>query len=152
MRLLIPALLGSALFAQEIPAWVRQAASLPLPDYPPKVTSAFLLREEQLTVDAEGRRVMRERGAIKILQRSASPVATRAYNTKSGRIRDFQGWLLPAGRPEIHYGKDRILDVALSADYTYSEGRAKILECGAGTPPGSVFAWEIVEEDRKSVV
>lgn len=148
MRLLIPALLGSALFAQEIPAWVRQAASLPLPDYPPKVTSAFLLREEQLTVDAEGRRVMRERGAIKILQRSASPVATRAYNTKSGRIRDFQGWLLPAGRPEIHYGKDRILDVALSADYTYSEGRAKILECGAGTPPGSVFAWEIVEEER----
>ena len=40
----------------------------------------------------------------------------------------FAGWLiLPSGK-EIEYQKNSILDQALSAEYTYDEGRAKRLE------------------------
>ena len=71
----------------------------------------------------------------------------RTYNVKNGRIRDFQGWLIPPGGKAIPYAKNRILDVALSRDYVYDEARAKVLECGAAAP-GSVFAWEVTEEEK----
>src|SRR3974390_1850611 len=87
--------LPAALFAagDEVPDWVKQAAAIRLPDYPAQVTSVVLFREEAVTVDADGRRVMRERGAAKVLQPSGEKLeAYRTYNAKDGRIRDFQGW------------------------------------------------------------
>ena len=134
--------------AEDAPSWAREAASQTVPDYPSKVNSVVLLQEEMVTVDADGRRVMRERGAIKILQPGGESVQSyRTYNVKNGRIRDFQGWLIPPGGKAIPYAKNRILDVALSRDYVYDEARAKVLECGAAAP-GSVFAWEVTEEEK----
>jgi transglutaminase-like putative cysteine protease len=134
--------------AGDMPDWVRQAAAQTIPAYSAKVTSVVLLKEEIVTVDPDGRRVMRERGAVKILQPSGEmPEAYRTYNVKNGRIRDFEGWLLPpTGKPST-FAKNRILDVALSRDYTYDEARAKVLEFGSA-PPGSVLAWEITEEEK----
>ena len=40
-----------------------------------------------------------------------------------------------------------MIDVALSRDYVYDEARARVLECGAAAP-GSVFAWEVTEEEK----
>jgi hypothetical protein len=146
---LLLALTATALTAAEdAPSWVRDAASQTVPDYSSKVTSVVLLQEEMVTVDADGRRVMRERGAIKILQTGGESIeAGRSYNTKNGRIRDFQGWLIPPTGKAIPYAKNRVIDVALSRDYVYDEARAKVLECGAAAP-GSVFAWEVTEEEK----
>ena len=92
--------------------------------------------------------MMRERGAVKVLQAGADPVrAVRYYDTKNGRIRDFQGWLLPPSGKPVPYTKNRILDVAISQDYVYDETRAKVLDFGTATP-GSVLAWEITEEEK----
>ncbi len=134
--------------ANDVPDWVRQAAAQSVPSYSAKVTSVYLLREEAVTVDPDGRRVMRERGVLKILQPSSDTFrAFRAYDTKSGRIRDFEGWMIPpTGKPSA-YAKNRILDVALSTEYTYDEARAKVLEFGSA-PPGSVLAWEVTEEEK----
>jgi hypothetical protein len=146
---LIPVLAGTALCATEgaAPDWVTQAASLKPPAYAPKVTSVVLLQEESVSVDADGRRVMRERGAVRVLQPGERLAATRAYDTKTGRIRDFQGWLIsPAGKV-TPYAKTSIVDAAASANDTYDEYRLKVLECGAA-PPGSVFAWEVTEEEK----
>lgn len=134
--------------ASDIPDWVRQASEAPPPNYPVKVTAVVLLQEEAVTVDPDGRRVMRERGAIKILQPSGNKIsASRAYNSKNGRIRDFQGWTLPlSGRP-IVFAKNGILDRALAADDLYDETRIKVMEFGA-TAPGTVLAWEVTEEER----
>ena len=134
--------------ADDAPSWAREAASQTIPDYPSKVNSVVLLQEEMVTVDADGRRVMRERGAIKILQTGGESIeAGRSYNTKNGRIRDFQGWLIPPTGKAIPYAKNRVIDVALSRDYVYDEARAKVLECGAAAP-GSVFVWEVTEEEK----
>ena len=110
---------------------------VPTKTYSPKVTSVVLLKEELVTVDPDGRRVMRERGAMKILQPSGEmPEAYRTYNVKNGRIRDFEGWMLPATGKPVTYAKNRIRDEALSRDYTYDEARAKVLEFESA-PPGT---------------
>src|SRR5258708_3228066 len=154
MRIALPGLLLLALTAtvltaaEDAPSWAREAASQTVPDYPSKVNSVVLLQEEMVTVDADGRRVMRERGAVKILQPGGESIQSyRTYNVKNGRIRDFQGWLIPPAGKATPYAKNRILDVALSRDYVYDEARAKVLECGAAAP-GSVFAWEVTEEEK----
>lgn len=154
MRTALPGLLLLTLTAtllkaaEDAPSWAREAASQTVPDYSSKVTSVVLLQEEMVTVDGDGRRVMRERGAIKILQPGGDPIeAGRSYNTKNGRIRDFQGWLISPGGKAVPYAKNRVIDVALSRDYVYDEARLKVLECGAAAP-GSVFAWEVTEEEK----
>ncbi len=154
MRIALPGLFLIALTAtslqaaEDAPTWVHEAAAQNVPDYPSKVTSVVLLQEEMVTVDPDGRRVMRERGAIKILQPAGDPLRSyRTYNVKNGRIRDFQGWLISPGGKAVPYAKNRMIDVALSRDYVYDEARAKVLECGAAAP-GSVFAWEVTEEEK----
>ncbi len=137
---------GISRAAEEIPQWVRDAASMPVHSYPAKVTAVVLLSEEAVTVDADGRRVMRERGAIRVLQTGGDRIeAYRAYNTRSGRIRDFQGWLVPPAGKASAYPKNRVIDVAISPNW--DEQRAKLLEAGSNLP-GSVFAWEVTEEEK----
>jgi hypothetical protein len=133
---------------QDAPDWARQAASRTVPAYPAKVSSVVLFQEEAVTVDVDGRRVMRERGAIRILQKGAENIAAyRTYDTKNGRIRDFQGWLISASGKSVPYARNRIIDQALSTQNTYDEAREKVLECGIAEA-GSVFAWEVVEEEK----
>lgn len=154
MRIGCGLLLAAALYgAEDVPEWARQAAAQPAPGYPAKVYAVGLLQEESVTVDAEGRRVMRERGAIKVLQKSADSIrAYRSYNTKTGRIRDFRAWLLPPTGKPISFGKDQVADVALSQEYTYDEGRARLISPGPNLAPGSVFAYEVTEEEKSVFV
>ena len=123
--------------------------SLVKSDYPAKVTMVELLQEERLAVDTDGKRVMTERRVVKILRSSPhAPAAFREYNTKAGRIRDFRAWLLLPSGKEIEYTKDRIVDVAMTNDKTpYDEERAKVIECDKDSPPGSIFAYEVTEEE-----
>ena len=110
------------------------------------MTSVVLFQEEAVTVDPDGRRVMRERGAIRVLQASGETIrAYRTYNTKNGRIRDFQGWLVPPSGKPTPYAKNRVLDVPISQNW--EEERAKLLEAGTMLP-GSVFAWDVTEEEK----
>jgi hypothetical protein len=151
MRFALIAFLAASvhLVAKDTPGWVQEAAKIsPKTDYPAKVTSVILFHEEHLTVSPDGKWSATERGAIKVLQTGRHGIsAWRAYNTKTGRIRDFRGWLiLPSGK-ETEYQKNSILDEALSTQYTYDEGRAKRLDCDPDAPPGSVFAYEVTQEE-----
>ena len=75
---------------------------------------------------------------MKVLQRGADPVrALRYHDTKDGRIRDFQGWLIPSSGKPVAYAKNRILDIAVSQDYVYDETRAKVLDFGTAAPGSS---------------
>src|SRR5690348_6472566 len=112
---------GAAHAANDPPDWIKAATGLKTPEYGVKVSAVTLLQEESVTVDADGTRMMRERGVVKILQPGGERLsARRAYNSKSGRIRDFQGWLIaPSGKSTV-YAKDRIVDVAVT-DGLYEE-------------------------------
>jgi transglutaminase-like putative cysteine protease len=149
MKLLLPLLFAGLAAAQEVPQWVRLEAARQAPTYPAKVSSVVLLHEEQLTVAAEGHWAIRERGVIRILQPSQDRLqAARSYDSKAGRIRDFRAWLLrPGGAAE---GLKQVVDVSLvGPGETYDEARARTLDC-PNAPAGSVFAFEIVEEEKTS--
>lgn len=149
MKLWVGLFLAGALYAaDELPDWARQAAGMKPPEYPAKAAEVVLLHEETLTVAPDGKRTMRERKAVKIVQRGGTVSAVRTYDTRNGRITEFRAWLLPlAGKP-ISYGKDHIVDVALDRGNLYDEARTKVLRCPEGALPGSVFAYEIVEEEK----
>jgi hypothetical protein len=147
--LLFAALHATVWAAEDVPDWVRQAAAQSTPAYPAKVYAADLLHEENVSVDAEGHRVMRERKVIKVLQKSAETItAYRSYDTKAGRIRDFRGWLLPPDGAAVAFGKDKAADIAIASENAYDEARAKVLSAGSGLAPGSVFAYEVTEEEK----
>ncbi len=134
--------------AEEVPAWLADLARQPAKSYPAKVSTVVLLAEEHLTVDEAGRRTMRERGAVRILAgRGGGLRAYRSYNARSGKLRSFQAWLVRPGGAVQSYGKDKVLDIALDSSAAYNEGRAKVVECDRAAPEGSVFGWEVVEEE-----
>jgi len=137
-----------AFAADDPPAWVRDAAAQNIPSYSSKVGSVELLREEMVTVDADGRRVMRERAVVKVLQQGSEIHAYRTYDSKSGRIRDFQAWILPPSGKPLVAGKNRILDISMVQDAReITDTRAKVLDFGPN-PVNSILAWEITEEEK----
>ncbi|MGE5646579.1 MAG: DUF3857 domain-containing protein [Acidobacteriota bacterium] len=135
-------------FAEDAPEWARQAAAMKTPEYPARVGEVVLLNSETLTVSPDGRRTMRERKAVRIARRGGSVSAVRIYNERSGRIAEFRAWLLPPAGKAIAFGKDHIIDAALDLGNLYDEARQKIIQCPEGAEPGSVFAWEVVEEEK----
>jgi hypothetical protein len=135
--------------ADDVPAWVRAAASRPTPTAPGRAPAIVLFQEEILNVDAAGRRVIHERAVVRKLTAGRAPVAAvRAFNVKSGRIRDIRAWTInPDGR-EVRYGKDRVVESALDSGAAYEEARMKRIVPGEEWQPGGVFAYEIVEEEQ----
>ena len=139
--------------ADEVPSWAREAAAQTAPGYPAKVTTVTLLKEQSVTVDVDGKFVFRERGAVKILQPGGKSVrAFRSYDAKNGRIRDFQAWLIPANGKPVTYGKNRVVDFATSPNFVlYDDSRAKMIDSGSNEA-GSVFAWEVTEEEKTLIM
>lgn len=147
--LLLLLLLALPAFAADAPAWAKSLAKQPVPAYAKDVQVVVLLNEEQLVVAPDGRRTMRVRGARRILQPGVRRItASRSYDTRSGKIKSFRGWSISPDGKETEYGKDRILDVGLSETFSYEESRSRILEFDANSAPGTVFAYEIVEEEE----
>ncbi|HEX3880863.1 MAG TPA: DUF3857 domain-containing protein, partial [Bryobacteraceae bacterium] len=133
---------------KDLPSWIQEAAHRPMPSYSSKVTQEVLFSEERLAVAPDGKRSMTERQAIRILQTSKhSLFAARTYNTKTGRIRDFRAWMLPTSGSVVEYDKKRIVDVALDQQGSYDEARAKVIECDPNSSPGTIFAYEVTEDE-----
>lgn len=135
--------------ADEIPSWVNEAAAMKAPEYPAKVAVVSLLQEEHLTVEPDGKRVMRERGVLRIVQPGRHMLsAVRYFNTKSGKIRDFRGWLLPPQEKPVFYGKQAVTERSANSDDPYTEVHYKSIACDPNAPVGSVFAYEVTEEEQ----
>lgn len=132
-----------------MPEWVREAASHSAPEYPPRVSTVTLLREENVTIEPDGRVVTRDRRAMRVLQHERQGLrAVVEYNPRGGKVREFQGWVLPPSGKAISLGKNAAADVSLATSYEYDEGRARVLDAGSNLDPGSVFAWEAVSEEK----
>ncbi len=139
----------AAFAADELPQWAREAAAKQAPAYPAKTPAVILFQEETLTVDAEGRRVMTERAVIRKLAVGRVDLrASRAFNIKSGRIREIRGWTLSPSGKESKYAKDRVVEAALDSGSLYDEARVKMIAPGEDWQTGGVFAYEIIEEEK----
>ena len=137
---------------EDVPGWVREVASRQTPSYPPRVSLATLLYDVNLTVGPDGRQTTRERGAVKVLQQGRKvPGAYCYYNPKTGKVREFQAWLLPPSGKPTFFGKKGLGVVDLSAAQSfeeYDERRYKVIEPGGDLAPGTVFAWESLDDEK----
>ncbi len=140
-----------ATVGDEVPAWLRQAASATAPVYDRKVPAVVLHREENVTVGADGRVTTTKTYAVRMLTREGRSSATAGalYITDTGKVNEFKAWLLRASGTVKKYGKDETLDLALSDDDVYNEARIKRISAADDVDgPGAVFGYQSVSEER----
>lgn len=144
-------LISAVAFADEPPAWLKQAAAMSVPTYSKEVHAVVLHDESRKTVDNDGKIVTVSWQAIRILAREGrnQAQARENYNTGSGKIKEMRAWLIrPTGEIKT-YGKKETMDMALAENDVYNETREKLISAKDDADAGCVFGYEIITEERE---
>ena len=137
-------------FGDEAPAWLRQAAALPVPTYDKKVSTVVLVDDSTTTVGEDGRIVRVSTGAVRILNREGREAAQarEVYETDTGKVREIRAWLIrPSGQVKSYGSKD-VIDEAEALNDVYDESRVKKILAVDDAEPGAVFGYQITSEKR----
>jgi hypothetical protein len=147
--ILITLFIALQTFADDAPAWARQAAGMQPPAYDKKVPAVVLLKDTRVTLDGDNKLTTTENYAVKILSREGrdEAVAIGFYLVSSGKIRDMNAWLIRPDGSVKEYDKKLIIDQISDPDDVYNEGRIKIIDASRDVDVGSVFAYSIVSEE-----
>jgi hypothetical protein len=135
--------------SDDVPAWVRQAASAGTPTYEKNVDAVVLLDEQQVTLGADGKLVTVENYAIKMLNNEGRnhAIARAYYLASAGKVREIGAWLVRPDGTTKTYDKKSILDIIADPDDVYNEGRLKIIDGSRDAEPGYVFGYTVVSEE-----
>jgi len=141
---------GVAFAGNDVPQWLHQAAAIKVPSYDQEVQAVVLLKEQQVTVSADGRVSTVTSFAIRILAHEGRDYARAAvpYLTDSGKVRDLQAWLIRPSGEVKHFGKDEVLDVISDPNDIYNELRVKAVSARDAADTGAVFGYQSSSEDR----
>ncbi|MDT5156706.1 MAG: hypothetical protein QOH51_1063 [Acidobacteriota bacterium] len=137
--------------SDDVPAWLKQAATATAPTYDKRVPAVVLYSERSVNVADDGRIVTTVNYAVRVLTREGREEAYAAalYHTDAGKVRELKAWLLRPDGSIKKYGKDETLDLALSPDDVYDEARVRAISArGDVELPGTVFGYESVTEER----
>jgi hypothetical protein len=139
---------ASARAGDDAPAWLKQAMGASLPAYDKDVPGVVLWDESRVTVGEDGRVVMTNYYAVKILTREGRGLARaeEGYATDSGKVREMRAWLIRPSGEVKKYGKDETLDVAEVDNDVYNEARSKIINVKDDAEPGAIFGYEATSE------
>ncbi len=143
-------LIGTALAGDETPGWLMQAASLKPPVYDKDVPAVVLRNEQQTVYGSDGKLVVTETYAIRILNKDGRRLAraTVFYLVSTGKVRDMNGWLIRPDGTTKKYEKNAILDMISDPDDVYNEGRIKSINASDDADSGAVFGYQITSEER----
>ena len=139
-----------AFAGNDVPQWLQQAAAIKVPSYDKEVQAVVLLKEEAVTVSADGRVSTVTSFAIRILSHEGRAYARAVvpYLTDSGKVRDLQAWLIRSSGEVKHFGKDDVLDVISDPNDIYNELRVKTVSARDAADTGAIFGYQAVSEDR----
>ena len=141
---------GAARGAEEAPQWLRELASAPAPAQDAKAPAVVLLHEERISMEDSGKITNATRFAVRILNKQGAPYAAarKVYLTDSGKVREFNAWMIhPSGRVK-RYGKDEILDLAAANNDIFNEVRVRFASGSRDADPGAVFGYEATSEEK----
>ncbi len=144
-------LMNAVAFADEPPAWLKQAASISVPPYDKEVRAVVLHHESRKTVSDDGKITTTTWWAVRILSREGRWMAraSESYNTGSGKIKEMRAWLIrPTGEIKS-YGKKEAVDVSLADNDVYNDAREKRISASDEADAGCVFGYEIITEERE---
>ncbi len=140
---------GSSVFADDAPAWLRQAAGVQVPTFDKKINAVVLVDDSTITVGADGQIVTVSTYAVRILNREGrgEAVAAVGYETDIGKIRDLHAWLIKPSGQTKSYGKDQVIEQADLND-VYDESRVRRIVAADDAEPGAVFGYQATTETR----
>src|ERR1700755_2217367 len=143
----VPALAGGG---DDVPVWLSQAAALKPPVYDKDVPAVVLRSEQQVNYGSDGKLVVTENYALRILSKEgrALAIAHAFYLVSSGKVREMTGWLIRGDGTSKKYEKNAILDMISDPDDVYNEGRVKTIDASDDADAGSVFGYQVVSEDK----
>lgn len=148
--LVVLAVAVPAFAGDEAPAWLQQAASIPIPAYDKDVPAVVLQNDQHVTVNEDGRVVTVSTFAIRILVHEGREFAhaLEFYESDAGKIREMKAWLIRQGGQTKKYGKDEIVDAIEDANDVYNESRFKFIDASNDADTGSVFGYQTTTEQR----
>lgn len=137
-------------FADDPPAWLKQAATVTLPTYPKEAKAVVLHHEQRKQVEDDGKIITITWYAVKILVREGrgEAVAHAVYNTDAEKVKEMRAWLLRPTGQFVSYGKKETLDAALAENDVYNEARLRIISAKDDVEAGCVFGYETITEER----
>ena len=140
----------TAFAGDDVPAWLRQVATVNVPTYDKEVTAVTLHDEARVTVDETGKVVTITTHAVRILSRDGrkEASATTVYNTDSEKVKDMRAWMLRPNGQIVKYGKDQTMDGVVDDNDVYDEARRRMISGKDDAEPGAVFGYEIVVESK----
>ena len=140
----------TAFAGDEVPAWLRQAASVSVPTYDKETVAVTLHDEARVTVDESGKVTTITTHAVRILSRDGRGKASArtVYNTDSEKVKDMRAWMLRPTGQVIKYGKDQTIDGVVDDNDVYDEARRRMISGKDDAEPGAVFGYEIVVESK----
>ncbi|MFZ4985222.1 MAG: DUF3857 domain-containing protein [Blastocatellia bacterium] len=139
---------GTGIAVEKVPDWLKAATEISTAKT--KDDALILFDEGSWVVAADGKMEIRLRYAVKILKKEGRGEAevSHYYNTDYTQIKDCKVWLIGPNRSITEYGKKQIPDRAILGNDLYSESRRISLSLAEGVEPGSIFAYEIIKEQR----
>lgn len=139
----------STVFADDPPAWMRQAASMAVPGYEKDVPAVVLHEEQQVSLNNDGKLTTTENYAVRLLTREGRrfAVARAFYLVSAGKVKEIQAWVIRPGGSFKEYDKKTVLDVISDQDDVYNEGRIKVIDASEDVDTGFIFGYTIVTEE-----
>src|ERR1044072_6358191 len=136
--------------SDDAPGWLMQAASLKPPAYDKDVPAVVLKNEQQTVYGSDGKLVVTETYAIRILNKDGRKLARAAafYLVSTGKVRDMNGWLIRPDGTTKKYEKNTILHMISDPDDVYNEGRIQSINTSDHADSGAVFGYQITSEER----
>src|SRR5271163_1383194 len=138
----------------DTPAWMRTAASAPLPPHDEKTEAVLLYSEAITTVTADGKMKGIERKAYKILRPEGREYGVVWKYIGSGqRVGSMKGWCIPAqGKDYEVKDKDAVeKSIGIDGGELASDMKVRILQIPAANP-GNVVGYEIEYQERPFVL
>lgn len=135
--------------AADIPAWLAEAALIPITDHPPETEAVYLLDERVVRVRDTGVLRANCRVALRILRPGGIDQA-RQLTVASGfdtRILSMKGWGVTEGRKTVKVTEKDVIETGLAPNTLYTDISIKILNV-PGVEAGSLVGFEW-EEERK---
>ena len=135
----------------DVPAWLKQAASAPAPAYEKDVSGVVVNDESVVTVSEDGRIMTVTTYAVRMLTRAGFGYASAAarYDTDSGgKVNEIRAWLIRPDGSVRKYGKDDIVDRIADGDNLYDESRLKLIDATRDAEVGAVFGFQTTTERR----
>ncbi|MFN3330461.1 MAG: DUF3857 domain-containing protein, partial [Pyrinomonadaceae bacterium] len=128
---------------------MQQALSLNVPSYDKSVPAVALHDERQVTLQPDGKLIVTDYYAVKILNKDGkrSAILKAFYLSSATKVKEINAWLVKSDGSVTKYDKKDVIDIISDPDDVYNEGRVKVIDASDSAGIGDVFGYTVTTEE-----